>query len=63
MNKEEDKEPYPAPYVRLEGSDMFCSKEDYQKLYEAFEKVLAGTMSETDYLKFRDSIPGTTKPK
>lgn len=60
MDKEEL---YPAPYVRLEGSDMFCSKEDYQRLHEAFEKVLAGTMSETEYLKFRDSIPGTTKPK
>lgn len=59
----EDKEIYPAPYIRLEGSDMYCSTEDYQRLDDAFKQVLAGTMSETDYLKFRDSIPGTTKPK
>lgn len=49
--------------IRLEGRDMLCSDEDFKRLHDAFKQVLAGKMSEMDYLKFRDSIPGTTKPK
>jgi hypothetical protein len=48
--------------IRLEGSDMFCSPEDYDRLDSAFKKVLSGEMTQMEYLKFRDSIPGTTTP-
>jgi hypothetical protein len=47
--------------IRLEGEDMNCSPEDLEKLHEAFHKVKEGKMTEAEYLKFRDSIPGTTK--
>lgn len=48
--------------IRLEGSEMNCTPEDIARLYAAFQKVQIGKMTEAEYLQFRDSIPGTTKP-
>lgn len=47
--------------IRLEGSEMDCTPEDIARLYNAFQQVEIGKMTEAGYLQFRDSIPGTTK--
>lgn len=50
----------------LEDSEtelMPMSKEDRVALSEAFREVQAGRMKEMDYLIYRCSLPGTTRPK
>lgn len=50
----------PNNMIRLEGTEMTCSAEDFKRLDAAFQMLIAGEISSGEYLAFRDSIPGTT---